>query len=105
MRRQSGLLGDGVMQIRKGSKGRVLLGALSAVAVMAAVLIVGTGIASAHDAPVQVCKAGDNSNGTVSGSFSFTISGTRDGQPVTDPFTVAVGECAGGTYDGATQVI
>jgi hypothetical protein len=90
---------------RKKRKGRVLLAAVSAFAVMLAVFVAGTGVASAHDAQVQVCKAADNTNGTVSGSFSFTISGTRDGVPVTDPFTIAVGPCAGSNYDGWINVV
>jgi hypothetical protein len=73
---------------------RAIGGALVSVAIVAAVFAGNVGTASANFAGLQVCKAADNSNGTVTGSYQFTINAVQSGSPVTIPVTVPVNGCS-----------
>lgn len=76
------------------SRRRLIGSALVATAVTAGVVAGSVGTASAWDAGIQVCKAADNSNGTVTGSYQFTVSGTQDGAAASTTVSVGVGQCS-----------
>jgi hypothetical protein len=78
---------------------------VSVVAVIGAVLVATAGTAFANDAPLLICKAADNSNGTVSGTFHFTVNSVRNFVPVTETFDIAPGSCNGASYDTGTATI
>jgi hypothetical protein len=91
---------------RSKSKVRAFGAPLTAAAIIVAVLATNVGTAFAHNAGFQVCKAADNANGTVTGTYQFTVNAVRDGSPVTEQFSVAVGHCSTPvTYDSGTATI
>jgi hypothetical protein len=92
--------------LRLRSRTRVLAGLLVSALIFGAVLIATIGTAYAHNAGFQVCKVADNSNGTVTGTFTFTVQAKRDGVARTDTFYVAVGYCSTPVmYDAGTAIV
>ncbi len=73
---------------------RAVGGVLVSMAIVASVFVTGVGTASANFAGLQICKAADNTNGTVTGTYQFTVNGVQSGNPVTVPFSVPVGGCS-----------
>jgi hypothetical protein len=91
---------------RSRSSARVVGGFVVAALIVGAVLLATVGTAYAHNAGLIVCKVAENTNGTVTGTFTFTVQAKRDGVAVTETLYVPVGFCSTTrTYDAGTATV